>query len=171
MAARKDHRCDWRDRAEALQAELKVLEKNSVIKVCTKLPGWFTVPTPVGGYNPDWAVLVEEDGGERLYFVVETKIPAGFGTADAYAGRLTTTALARRPKADFRQQSQISDVLRATCGNLVQDQLLTSEERHTHRAEHPYLSPRPGVAPADTVDAREDIDPEGLAAKKYQRLR
>jgi type III restriction enzyme len=31
------------------------------------------VPTPLGSYNPDWAVLVERDGHERLYFVVETK--------------------------------------------------------------------------------------------------
>ncbi len=29
--------------------------------------------TPLGGYNPDWAVLVEQEGEERLYFVVETK--------------------------------------------------------------------------------------------------
>ena len=49
------------------------LEKNGVIKVYAKLPGWFTVPTPLGPYNPDWAVLVEKDGTERLYFVVETK--------------------------------------------------------------------------------------------------
>ena len=49
------------------------LEKNSAVKVYTKLPGWFTVPTPLGGYNPDWAVLIEKDGVERLYFVVETK--------------------------------------------------------------------------------------------------
>jgi len=49
------------------------LEKNTAIKVYAKLPGWFTVPTPLGGYNPDWAVLVEEEGQERLYFVVETK--------------------------------------------------------------------------------------------------
>ena len=49
------------------------LEKNRAIKVYAKLPGWFTVPTPLGGYNPDWAVLVEECGCERLYFVVETK--------------------------------------------------------------------------------------------------
>ena len=49
------------------------LEKNSAIKVYAKLPGWFTVPTPLGGYNPDWAVLVEKNGAERLYFVVETK--------------------------------------------------------------------------------------------------
>ena len=55
-----------RDFAEAL-------ERNEAIKVYAKLPGWFKVPTPLGSYNPDWAVLVERDGQERLYFVVETK--------------------------------------------------------------------------------------------------
>lgn len=49
------------------------LEKNEAVKVYAKLPGWFRVPTPLGPYNPDWAVLVEKDGAERLYFVVETK--------------------------------------------------------------------------------------------------
>lgn len=49
------------------------LEMNNAIKVYAKLPGWFKVPTPLGSYNPDWAVLVEQDEGERLYFVVETK--------------------------------------------------------------------------------------------------
>jgi type III restriction enzyme len=49
------------------------LHLNEAIKVYAKLPRWFEVPTPLGSYNPDWAVLVEKDGGERLYFVVETK--------------------------------------------------------------------------------------------------
>lgn len=49
------------------------LEKNEAVKVYAKLPGWFKVPTPLGTYNPDWAVLVTQDGQERLYFVVETK--------------------------------------------------------------------------------------------------
>lgn len=49
------------------------LENNEAVKVYAKLPGWFTVPTPLGTYNPDWAVLVENDGEEKLYFVVETK--------------------------------------------------------------------------------------------------
>lgn len=49
------------------------LEKNEAVKVYAKLPGWFKVPTPLGTYNPDWAVLVEASGEERLYFVVETK--------------------------------------------------------------------------------------------------
>jgi type III restriction enzyme len=49
------------------------MEKNEDIKVYAKLPAWFRIPTPLGAYNPDWAVLVEKDGSERLYFVVETK--------------------------------------------------------------------------------------------------
>ena len=49
------------------------LEKNTAVKVYAKLPGWFEVPTPLGSYNPDWAVLINSDEGERLYFVVETK--------------------------------------------------------------------------------------------------
>lgn len=49
------------------------LEKNDAVKVYAKLPGWFKIPTPLGTYNPDWALLLEQDGEERLYFVVETK--------------------------------------------------------------------------------------------------
>lgn len=49
------------------------LEKNDAVKVYAKLPGWFQVKTPLGSYNPDWAVLADSEDGERLYFVVETK--------------------------------------------------------------------------------------------------
>ena len=49
------------------------LEKNDAVKVYAKLPGWFRVPTPLGTYNPDWAVLVELESMEKLYFVGETK--------------------------------------------------------------------------------------------------
>ena len=51
----------------------KELEKSEDVKLYAKLPGWFKIPTPLGSYNPDWAVLVERDGVEQLYFVVETK--------------------------------------------------------------------------------------------------
>ena len=51
----------------------KQLEMNSAVKVYAKLPSWFKVPTPLGSYNPDWAVLVENQNDERLYFVAETK--------------------------------------------------------------------------------------------------
>ncbi|MGH9414120.1 MAG: hypothetical protein ACRD0Y_10335, partial [Terriglobales bacterium] len=49
------------------------LEKNTSVKVYAKLPAKFQIATPLGPYNPDWAALIERDGRERLYFVVETK--------------------------------------------------------------------------------------------------
>jgi type III restriction enzyme len=49
------------------------LERNEEIKVYAKLPNWFAIPTPLGSYTPDWAIVIEKDGEERLYFVVETK--------------------------------------------------------------------------------------------------
>ena len=49
------------------------LENNESVKVYTKLPDWFKVPTPLGSYNPDWAVVIEDNGLNKLYFVVETK--------------------------------------------------------------------------------------------------
>jgi type III restriction enzyme len=49
------------------------LEKNKAVKIYAKLPGWFKVPTPLGAYEPDWALLVGVSGEESLYFVVETK--------------------------------------------------------------------------------------------------
>lgn len=48
-------------------------EANEDIKLYAKLPDWFKVSTPLGSYNPDWAVLIEKDGMKKLYFVIETK--------------------------------------------------------------------------------------------------
>ncbi len=48
-------------------------ETSADVKVYAKLPGWFKIDTPLGSYNPDWAVLVNQDDEEKLYFVVETK--------------------------------------------------------------------------------------------------
>lgn len=49
------------------------LEENESVKVYAKLPSNFKIDTPIGKYNPDWAILIEKDGEEKLYFVVETK--------------------------------------------------------------------------------------------------
>ena len=49
------------------------LENNENVKVYVKLPPWFKISTPLGNYNPDWAILMENDRQERLCFVVETK--------------------------------------------------------------------------------------------------
>lgn len=51
----------------------KKFEKSDSVKMYIKLPTWFKIETPLGSYNPDWAVLIEKDNTEKLYFVVETK--------------------------------------------------------------------------------------------------
>ena len=59
---------------------VKGLEKRKDVKFYLKLPSFFTVPTPIGSYNPDWAIVVEPrdefgepTGEEMLYLVRETK--------------------------------------------------------------------------------------------------
>lgn len=53
------------------------LEHRQDVKLYVKLPGWFTVDTPVGEYNPDWAIVMTDPDGEGgkplLYLVRETK--------------------------------------------------------------------------------------------------
>jgi len=53
------------------------LNNDEDVKLFIKLPSSFKIDTPLGYYNPDWAVLIEKDDVEKLYFVVETK-----GTTD-----------------------------------------------------------------------------------------
>lgn len=43
------------------------------IRLFMKLPDKFRIPTPVGDYNPDWAIIKTEDGQDRLYLIRETK--------------------------------------------------------------------------------------------------
>ncbi|MFA5477274.1 MAG: DEAD/DEAH box helicase family protein [Bacteroidales bacterium] len=46
-------------------------ETSDQIKFYFKLPNWFKIPTPIGNYNPDWALVFEDD--KKIYFVAETK--------------------------------------------------------------------------------------------------
>ena len=54
---------------------IEALEKRKDVHLYIKLPVWFTVETPIGSYNPDWALVMENpDGGDNLlYLVRETK--------------------------------------------------------------------------------------------------
>ena len=51
------------------------LENLNFVKLYVKLPAFFKIPTPIGTYNPDWAIVVDypDDEGQRLYLVRETK--------------------------------------------------------------------------------------------------
>ena len=48
-------------------------EQDPNIKFYIKLPRAFKIKTPLGMYNPDWALALEKDGKDQLYFIVETK--------------------------------------------------------------------------------------------------
>lgn len=47
------------------------LDTNDQVQCFIKLPAWYTVDTPVGTYNPDWAISIK--GDDRIYLVQETK--------------------------------------------------------------------------------------------------
>lgn len=50
------------------------MDTRTDVKMFLKLPRWFQIDTPLGKYNPDWAIVLEPEGEEaKLYFVAETK--------------------------------------------------------------------------------------------------
>lgn len=49
------------------------LEKEDIVEVYTKLPRKFYINTPMGHYNPDWAVVFKEGTVKHVYFIAETK--------------------------------------------------------------------------------------------------
>ena len=51
----------------------ELLDSREDIKLFMKLPAKFKIDTPVGPYNPDWAIIKQEDGEDRIYMIRETK--------------------------------------------------------------------------------------------------
>jgi type III restriction enzyme len=49
------------------------LDASSEVVVYAKLPKSFFIPTPVGNYNPDWAIAFKQDKVKHVYFIAETK--------------------------------------------------------------------------------------------------
>ncbi|MGV8073430.1 MAG: DEAD/DEAH box helicase family protein [Syntrophobacteraceae bacterium] len=70
------------------------LDEREDIKLFVKLPGWFEIETPVGKYNPDWAILKHDD--QALYLVRETK-----GTKDFLKLRTTEADKVRCGQSHF----------------------------------------------------------------------
>lgn len=62
--------------SEVERAFAKQLDERQDIKLFVKLPRWFEIETPVGMYNPDWAILKHD--GTALYLVRETKATRDF---------------------------------------------------------------------------------------------
>jgi type III restriction enzyme len=49
------------------------LDRNPDVNLFMKLPAKFQIPTPVGPYNPDWAIIKNKNGKDRIYMIRETK--------------------------------------------------------------------------------------------------
>ncbi|MCF6226764.1 MAG: DEAD/DEAH box helicase family protein [Xanthomonadales bacterium] len=49
------------------------LDTSSEVVVYAKLPRGFSIPTPVGNYNPDWAISFKQGAVKHIYFIAETK--------------------------------------------------------------------------------------------------
>ncbi len=51
----------------------KALDDDPDVKMFFKIPDRFKIETPIGTYNPDWAVYLDRNGEQKLYFILETK--------------------------------------------------------------------------------------------------
>ena len=94
------------------------LENNEAVKVYVKLPPWFQVPTPLGSYNPDWAILIEAKGVEKLYFIVETKYSTWWDDLGHKEG-----AKCHCGKKHFEAIAKDTNPARYICGTSVNDVL------------------------------------------------
>lgn len=66
------------------------------VKLFMKLPARFKVPTPLGDYNPDWAIIKHVNGEDRIYMIRETK-----GTMDENKRRPSENAKIKAAQAHF----------------------------------------------------------------------
>ncbi len=72
------------------------LERAEEVSVYVKLPRGFYIPTPVGNYNPDWAIAFRDGDVKRIYFVAETK-----GTSESLELREIESAKIRCARKHF----------------------------------------------------------------------
>lgn len=88
------------------------LEQNENIRLFVKLPRWFKVETPLGSYNPDWAIVRESDG--HVYLVAETK-----GTNDAKTLPPSESLRIKCGKQHFERCLHVSYQLATTTDDLI----------------------------------------------------
>ncbi len=70
----KNHVYDYAITDSEVEREfVKELDTSSEVVVYAKLPRGFLIPTPVGDYNPDWAISFKAGSVRHIYFVAETK--------------------------------------------------------------------------------------------------
>ncbi len=95
-------------------------ESSEQIKFYFKLPNWFTIPTPIGLYNPDWAIVFEDD--KKIYFVAETK-NTGTKSVDLSRLRDVEQQKIKCGKAHFKQFDEIEYRVVSSVGELAESDL------------------------------------------------
>ena len=95
----------------------KDCESSEQIKFYFKLPGWFTIPTPIGRYNPDWAIVFEDD--KKIYFVAETK-DTGTKSVDLSKLHRSEQQKIKCGKAHFKQFDDVKYKVVNKLGELVE---------------------------------------------------
>ena len=89
----------------------KDLEERNEVAVYTKLPNGFYINTPVGHYNPDWAIVFEEGTDiKHVYFVAETK--GSLEESQLRESERSKIECARRHFATIADSSVTYDVVR-----------------------------------------------------------
>ena len=83
----------------------KELDTSADVAVYVKLPSGFYISTPVGKYNPDWAISFHEGSVKHIYFVAETK-----GSMNSMQLREIESAKAHCAREHFRAISSDSVV-------------------------------------------------------------
>lgn len=68
--ASTENKIDW-EKLKAAYAFARDCEEHDDIEFYFKLPHWFKINTPIGSYNPDWALIKKNE--KTIYFVAETK--------------------------------------------------------------------------------------------------
>lgn len=77
----------------------KKLDAREDVKFFMKLPDKFRIETPVGPYNPDWAIIKQDENGtDRIYMIRETK-----STLDESKRRSTENAKIKAATEHFKQ--------------------------------------------------------------------
>ncbi len=87
------------------------LETADEVVVYTKLPNGFYINTPVGHYNPDWAVAFKEGDVKHIYFVAETKGAPGYIKGHLRGIEDAKIECARRHFASISDSEVIYDVV------------------------------------------------------------
>jgi type III restriction enzyme len=89
-------------------------DNNEQVEFFIKLPNWFVIQTPIGTYNPDWALIFKND--KRLYFVAETKSTPEGATENLRRNELLKIECGKAHFAEFedvtyRQVRQLRELI------------------------------------------------------------